>query len=378
MNAKLLSWFVRKPGNFIAAMLVGNCISLVIYSIYIEKKFHHFFSAYLHSELLILLLATLGSTIIILITAEYLPKNFFRINPNAVLNFFAIPLVIIYWILSPVVYFVLWLSDLFLRTFTGVQVRETETSFGRIDLDHLVRESTGRHDPKQHLEHEVAIFRKALDFSEVKARECMVPRTEIVALQADVGIEELRKKFVETRLSKILIYETNIDSVIGYVHSHELFRPHDSIRSVLLPVLIVPESMSAMDALTLFIQQRKSIAIVVDEFGVTAGCLTMEDVMEEIFGEIEDEHDKEELVEKRIAHGEFIFSGRFEIDTLNERYKFGLLKDEAYETLSGYILNHFRSIPKPGDVINTGKFQFTILAVAQGRIELINLRIVEP
>ncbi len=374
LPARIIAYFVKKPAIFIAVMLVGNSIALVVYSVLMEKMLFHYFEQYISSDIGNLVVTTLCSTFVILVLAEYLPKSLFRINPNGLLSFFAMPLLLIYWVLSPLVFIVIGLSNFFLKKLAGVEVKETETSFGRIDLDHLVRETTSRQGTKEQVDHEVQIFRNALDFSEVKVRECMVPRTEIVAVDADSSVEDLRKKFVETRLSKILIYESNVDQLIGYTHSHELFRRPESIRSILRPVHIFPESMPAKDALTLFIQQRKSLAVVVDEFGVTAGILTMEDVMEEIFGEIEDEHDKEELIDKQLSETEFLFSGRIEIDTLNERYKFGFQKDESYETLSGYIFHHYQSIPKAGEVIRIGDYLFTIVNVGQGRIDLVNVK----
>ena len=248
-------------------------------------------------------------------------------------------------------------------------------AYGRIDLDNLVRESTSRITEKEELEHEVQIFKNALDFSEVKARQCMVPRTEIVAVEVNSTVEYLRKKFIDTRLSKILVYENSIDNIIGYTHSHELFKRPENIRAVLLPVLIVPETMPANEVLTFFIQQRKSIALVVDEFGGTSGMLTMEDVMEEIFGEIEDEHDKEDMVDQQISPFEFTFSARIEIDHINNKYGLNIPLAEGYETLGGFVLNNYGSIPHPEEVIRIGKFVFTIISVGTNRIEQVRLKV---
>ncbi|MCC7301438.1 MAG: HlyC/CorC family transporter [Bacteroidia bacterium] len=373
LNAGIISYFVRKPAHFIATMLVGNSIALVIFSIFMETVLFGYFGRWISHDLLNLVLTTLISTLIILVAAEYIPKSLFRINPNGLLSVFAVPLMIIYWILSPIVFISLFISNQLLKRMAGVEVTETETSFGRVDLDNLVRETVGQKDLSG-MDHEVTIFRNALDFSEVKVRECMVPRTEIVAVEANSPVSKLRQKFIDTRLSKILVFDGTVDQLVGYIHSHELFRHPETLRSVLLPLIIVPESMPARDALTLFIQQRKSMAVVVDEFGVTAGILTMEDVMEEIFGEIEDEHDKEELTDRKISEREFLFSGRIEVDHLNQKYSFDLEKEEEYETLSGFILHHHQSVPRQGEVIRIGTYTFTITNVTRGRIELVNVK----
>ena len=257
-----------------------------------------------------------------------------------------------------------------------MKIENEQLAFGRVDLDNYVREGTKEH-AKNEDAHEIRIFKNALDFARVKARECMVPRTEIIALDVNDSIGKLKDKFLQTRLSKILIYDRSIDNIIGYVHSHELFQQPDLIRSILLPVSIVPESMHASEILTLFIQQRRSIAVVVDEFGGTSGMLTMEDVMEEIFGEIEDEHDKEELIEKKISELEYVFSGRLEIDYLNETYQLNLPSFEDYETLSGLIMYYHQSIPRVNEEILIEQFSFKIITVIHNRIEQVQLRIIE-
>jgi len=368
--AGVISYFNKYPSRFLGTMLLGNNISLVIFGIYMEEVLHPYLSTYIHSSVLLLLVQTFISTMLILVTAEFLPKNVFRINPNFILNFFAVPLWLVYWIMYPVVYITIGISEFILKHLFGVNVDNERLAFGRVDLDNYVREGT-KTDKKQEVDHEIKIFRNALDFANVKARECMVPRTEIVAMNANDPIDKLKEKFIQTRLSKILIYNESIDNIIGYVHSHELFKRPESIRSILLPVGIVPESMPANDVLTLFIQQRKSIAVVVDEFGGTSGMLTIEDVMEEIFGEIEDEHDKEELVEKRISENEYLFSGRLEIDYLNEKYKLNLPSFEDFETLSGLIIHHHQSIPKQNEEIKIDHFIFKITSVTTSRVEQV-------
>jgi CBS domain containing-hemolysin-like protein len=375
LSARIFSYFIKNQADYIAAMLVGNCISLVVFGLFMSEILSPVIGRYIHSEIAVLILQTTVSTLFILITAEYLPKNLFRKNPNGVLGFFSVPVFIIYCLLYPVVFITINIADFLLKYIFRVKKADGEVAYGRIDLDNLVRESTTRISEKQELEHEVQIFKNALDFSEVKARQCMVPRTEIVAVEVSASIELLRKKFVETRLSKILVFENSIDNIIGYTHSYEMFKRPGNIRSILLPVLIVPETMPANEVLTIFIQQRKSIALVVDEFGGTSGMLTIEDVMEEIFGEIEDEHDKEDMIEKKISANEFVFSARLEIDHINGKYGLGLPLGDGYETLGGLVLNNYGSIPRTDEVIRIGRFVFRILGVSDTRIETVGLKV---
>jgi len=377
LNAKILSYFIKKQSYFVAAMLVGICVSIVVFSLYMSDIMHPYLQRVTHSRVLHLVIDTFISTILILVVAEYLPKNLFRQYPNLLLSFFAFPLFLIYCVLFPVVFVSMMISNFFLRVVFRIKQTDEKVVFGRIDLENLVRESTSRLSEKEELEHEVQIFQNALDFSEVRVRACMVPRTEIVAINVTSSIAKLTKKFADTRLSKILIYENNIDNIIGYTHSYELFKKPESVRSILRPLLIIPETMGASEALTLFIQQHKSVAVVVDEFGGTAGMLTMEDVMEEIFGEIEDEHDKEDLTEKQISETEFIFSGRMEIDYINEKYNLNIPVMDGFDTLAGYIINNYQSLPRKGEIIRVGKFVFSILTVSDTRIEQVSLKVEE-
>ncbi|MFH1004926.1 MAG: CNNM domain-containing protein [Bacteroidota bacterium] len=298
ISAKIFSYFNNNSSQYISTMLVGNCIALVVFCIFIAKILNPYIQVYIHSEIGLLIIETFSSTLFILVTMEFFPKNLFRINPNQTLIMFAVPMFIIYWLLYPIVYIINELAEIILRIFFGTKLQDEKISFGRIDLDYYVRENTSQIHGKQKLEHEVKIFRRALNFSKVKVRDCMVPKTEIVAINVNAPIEELKEKIIETRFSKILIYRNNINDLIGYTHLHELFKKPESIVSILMPALIVHESMLANEVLTLFLQQHKSMAIVINEFDETAGILTVEDIIEEIFGEIEDEHDKEELVER--------------------------------------------------------------------------------
>lgn len=375
ISAKIFSYFNKYPSRYLGTMLLGNNIALVVFGILMEILLEPVLEQYISSDILVLFLQTLVSTLFILITAEFLPKNLFRINSNRTLNVFAIPVWIIYWILYPVVFITIGVSEFILQKILRVNIEKENLSFGRIDLDNYVREATSSKNDKNEIDHEVRIFKNALDFSSIKVRECMIPRTEIIALDVTDPVEELRQKFIKTRLSKILIYEKSIDHIIGYTHSHEIFKNPLSIRSILLPVSVVPESMPANEVLTVFIQQHKSIAIVVDEFGGTSGMVTIEDVMEEIFGEIEDEHDKEELTEKQIDETEYVFSGRLEIDYINDKYKLNLPASEDYSTLSGLLTFYHESIPDLNELIQIETFTFRVIEVSGTRIELVNVRI---
>ncbi len=372
--AKIFSYFNKYPSRYLGCMLLGNNIALVTFGIFMEGILEPWFEPYIHSKLLLLLVQTLVATLIILIAAEFLPKNIFRINPNRTLSIFAIPVWIIYCLLYPIVFLTTGLSELILGKIFRVKIGQNKLSFGRIDLDNYVREATSHKNEHNEIDHEVKIFRKALDFSAIKVRECMVPRNEVVALEVNDPLDELSRKFIKTRLSKILVYENTIDNIIGYTHSFEMFKNPGSIRSMLLPVAVVPESMPAREALTTFIRQNKSVAVVVDEFGGTSGMLTMEDVMEEIFGEIEDEHDKEELVEKKIGVKEYVFSGRLEIDYLNDKYKLQLPVSENYSTLSGLLTFYHESIPDLNEQITIEHFVFRVTEVSGAKIELINVK----
>lgn len=372
--APILSFFVRNSSHYISTMLVGNCISLVIFSIFMAHILEPHLHGYIDSQILILLLTTLISTILILVTAEFLPKNLFRINPNRILSVFAVPLLLVYLVLYPIVFITNKMAKFFLRFVLGTKFPEKEIAFGRIDLVHYIHESTSlthRHE----LENEVKIFKRALGFSKVKARDCMIPRTDIAAVNIDDTPDNLRKMFIETRLSKIMIYRGGVDNIIGYTHSAEIFKKPETILSILLPVLIVPESMPANEVLTLFIQQHKSVALIVDEFGGTAGMLTMEDIIEEIFGEIEDEHDKEEMIEQKISNNEFVFSGRLEIDYLNEKYKLALPVSDEYTTLAGLLLHIRQHIPKQNEIIMMSPYYFKILSTSDTTIDQIQVKI---
>lgn len=375
--AKVLSFFMKNPQRFIAACLVGNNITLVIYGIYtsqlLERVFHH----YIQSDVGVLILSVLVSTFFIVVTAEFIPKALFSINPNAMLNFLAIPFAIIYFLLFPVVYITLGFAESLLKYGFRVNVEKSAVTFGRIDLDNYVKQFTSSNAHRNDFDHEIKIFQNALEFGSVKARECMIPRPELIGMEVNEDIKDLQEKFAETHLSKILIFEVSIDNIIGYVHSSEMFKRPKTIREILLPISIVPETMPAREILTLLKQQRRSVAVVVDEFGGTAGMLTIEDVMEEIFGEIDDEHDKQELTDRKVTDSEYLFSGRLEVDYINNKYQLELPIGEEYETLAGLILQYHGSMPVLNEVIEMHPFSFTVKQVAGNKIELVELKILE-
>ena len=372
--AKIISNFLKKPSRFIGAMLVGNNIALVVYGIFMAKILEPLIASYVQSEGIILLVQTIVSTIIILITAEFLPKTLFRINPNNMLRFFAFPLLLIYWVLVVPMFIVIGISELLIKLFAPNLQPDAGLNFGRIDLEHYIKEGTENNEDTDEVDHEIQIFQNALDFSKVKARDCMIPRTEIVAMEIEEDIESLKDQFVETGLSKILIYRDNIDNIIGYTHSFELFKKPESIKSILLPVPIIAMSMSANEILEIFIEQRKSIAVVVDEFGGTSGILTIEDIIEEIFGDIQDEHDVEDWVETQLDQFNFLISARHEIDYLNEKFNW-VIPSGDYDTLGGYILSITGEIPQNGNVITSPPFTFTVMSMRENRIDNVKVTV---
>lgn len=376
-GSRIISIFSSNPGQYIATMLVGNNIALVIYSILMALMLEPLISPLTVSESLILLLQTIISSIIIIILAEFLPKTLFRINPNKALKVFSVPVIFFYIILYPISRLMIGLSNLILHRIMRVprNLSAYPDVFGKIDLDHLVSESNPENQAEGETEHEMKFFQNALDFSNIKLRDCMVPRTEMVALEENSSIEELKQKFIETGLSKILIYRDSTDNILGYINSKELFRNPTTLSSMIMSIPIVPETMPANKLLQSFIRENKSISVVVDEFGGTSGIVTMEDILEEIIGEIEDEHDSSELKEEMVSQNEYIFSARHEIDYLNDKYRLDIPKTDDYETLAGIILFHYKSIPKINNRIQIGNFVFRILEVTETRIELIHLLI---
>ena len=375
-SAKILSFFSSKPAWFIAAMLIGNNTALVIYTLYVTDLIEPYLLTFNLNNNVVLLLQTLFSTFFILLFAEFLPKAIFRLNPNSTLRIFSLILFVFYVFLWPLTALVVFLSNVILKLF-GNHESLNKVSFKKTDLDLYINELKKDLDEGEEMEHDVKIFHNALSFSEVIARDCMVPRNEIVSLEINDTVEDLKKLFLDSGHSRILIYKDNIDNIIGYVHSLELFKIPISIKSMLIPVSIVPESMSGIKLLEDFIDKKRSVSVVVDEYGGTSGILTMEDIIEEIFGEIDDEHDQEEFIHKELKDNVFLFSGRLEIDFINEKYRLKLPVKEDYETLSGMIVSFAETIPKRRETFKIKNYELLVLEVDDTKISKVQLT-VEP
>ncbi|MFT5750083.1 MAG: CBS domain containing-hemolysin-like protein [Ancylomarina sp.] len=378
MTSRIINVFTNHPGHYISTMLVGNNIALVIYGIMMAKILEPTIALWVDSELLIMTIQTLFSTLLILFTAEFLPKTLFRLNPNFSLNLFAVPVMFFYVIFYPITVITMMFSKNIISRVLNTDITEEEEShaFGKIDLNHLVQEGQEGQAVLNEDEHNMKLFRNALDFSNVKLRECFVPRNEIEAMDIGGEIEVLTQRFIETGYSRIMIYKESIDNIIGFVHSSVLFRNPQSIKTALSRVIIVPETMAAHKLLNLFTREKKSVAVVVDEFGGTSGMVTIEDIMEEIFGEIEDEHDNIDLIEEQLSETEFIFSGRIEIDHLNEKYKLGFPVSDDFETLNGFIIFNHESIPNVNEVIRIEEFRIQIIEVSNTRINKVKLIVI--
>jgi CBS domain containing-hemolysin-like protein len=379
LSARLVSGFIHHPSRFIGAMLVGNNISLVIYGIaaaaILEPILKNILPVPLASESFILVCQTVLSTMLILITAEFLPKILFRLNPNGLLNFFAVPVYLVYLILYPFMYFFLGLSELILRYIFGMKTGTVRYQFTAIDFDEYIRDFYNPAAAQVDEVPEMQMIQNVRDFHSTKVRECMVPRNEIVAVEDNTEIKELQALFIGSQHSKIPVYKQSIDNLTGYVHLFDLFGKPKDINAIVRPVMIVPETIPASDVLNMMISQRKSVAVVVDEFGGTAGMVTVEDLIEEIFGEIQDEFDVDELLVKKISETEFVLAGRLEIDYLNQEYLLNLPQSDEYETLAGLILNQHQSIPEIKEQIRIDRFTFTILEATGSRIDKVVLKI---
>ena len=378
--AGIVSYFIKYPSRFIATMLVGNNIALVIYGLtfamLLEEPIRNILHS--HSDVLVLVVQTMISTLIILLTAEFLPKTLFRINPNNSLRLLSLPIMFFYGILFPVTILTIGLSNFAMKYLLRVDPlsRATEPVFGKVDLDHFLTAMKPEQKHEGVETGDLKIFKNALELSGLKVRECMIPRTEVIALEVDSPMKDLAERFIETGLSRILIYSETIDNVIGYVNSKDLFKKPEKIRSHLNPIQIVPETLPVNKLLTGFIKEGKSIALVVNEFGGTSGLITTEDIIEEIFGEIVDEHDTNDLVEKELGDNHYLLSGRHEIDYLNEKYFLGIPVSEDYDTLAGYIIYHFESIPEKNTIMEQDNFLITITDVSSNRIEEVELRLI--
>ncbi len=384
--AKVLTRLTKSPSKFIATMLIGNNIALVIYGLFMGELLMDWFgklypTSYKIIDLLLtdfsLVTQTVISTLVILLTAEFLPKVLFQIYANTLLRFLAVPAYLFYLLFSVISAFVIWVSDIILKVFFKSNGDEVQLSFSKLELGDYINEQMETVEEEDNVDSEIQIFQNALEFSAVKAREVMVPRTEITAVELHETPKNLAKLFTETGYSKILIYKDTIDNIIGYVHSYELFKKPKVIKSILLPVEFVPETMLINDILNILAKKRKSIAVVLDEYGGTSGIITVEDIVEELFGEIEDEHDTVDLIEEQINETTYKFSARLEVDYLNENYKLELPDSEEYETLGGLIVNGTGEIPEKDTEIVIGNFVFTILEVSSTKIDLVTLQILE-
>ena len=376
-SGKLLSVFYDNPNNYISTMLVGNNIALVVYGIMMSRIIDDFLIAHISdSPALLLLIDTLISTLIILVVGEFLPKTVFKINPNATLRFFALPTFFIYCLLYPISKFATACARGVLRLF-GIRLnKETSTkAFTKMDLDYFIQSSIRQGNGNENVDTEVKIFQNALDFSNLRIRDCMVHRTEIEAVDKNTSAEELMRVFVETGYSKIIVYEDTIDNVIGYIHSSEMFKRTASWQENITKMPFVPESMQAQRLMEQFLQQKKSLAVVVDEFGGTAGIISLEDIVEELFGEIEDEHDVDDHIAKRNDDGTYLLSARLEIERINEMFGLNLPVSDEYHTLAGLILYHYKNFPKMHEVIRVGQFLFKITKVESNKIEVVSLKL---
>jgi len=372
---KVLSKFMENPATFIGTSLVGINICLVVYGLLMTELTDVMFNAVglPHNEYLRLFLDTIIATIVVLFLAEFIPKAIFRSKPESILSFLTLPIQFFYYLLYPIAQLFVRISEFILRYIFGVRINEEKTIFSRVDLEHFVKQMRTGHDIDNEDDSNSELFENALSLSKVKIRECLVPRNEIEAVPINTSVEEVKNIFIETKRSKLIVYEDNIDNVVGYLHSIDALKKPKDIKSVMHSIPMVPETMITVDLLNQFTKERKSIAWVVDEFGGTAGIVTMEDILEEIFGEIHDEYDEEEYIEKQLSSNEYIFSGRLEIDYLNEKYHFDLPVEDA-ETLSGFIIENHESIPKQKERIIIGNYEFVMLHVSDTRIETVKVK----
>lgn len=374
--ATILNPIYKNPKKFIATLLIANNLVLVIYGIFSSDILSVPLNSFTQNTLLILILTTFISTIIILFFGEFIPKSIFMLKANSLLYLFALPSVLLFYIFYPLTWFFIGLSNLFMRIVYGKsENNNTELVFNKYDLYQMVQNSISNEEKSEDLNYELKIFNNALTFDKVKLKECIVPRTEIAAIEETTSIQEIKEKFIETGYSKLLVYKDNIDNIIGYVHIGDIFSNVEELNKIIRDIIIVPETLTANKLLSEFIQKKKSIALVVDEFGGTSGIVTIEDILEEIFGEINDEHDTEEFIDKKIKENEYIFSGRLEIDSINEKYNLNVPESQEYETLAGFILFHYNSIPKPNETIRIQPYTIKILKSTNTKIELVLFKV---
>lgn len=378
--SKILTKLTEKPSKFIASMLIGNNIALVVYGFFMGDLLMRWIDSFeFHfSDLSNLFLQTLLSTLIVLITAEFMPKVFFQIYANVLIKFFAIPAYFFYQLFYFISTFFIWVSDFILKKFFRTDGDQVQLYFSKVELGNYITEQMSTVEDNDEVDSEIQMFQNALEFSGVKARDVMSPRTEIVAIDLFDSIDELKALFIETGYSKIVVYENSLDEIVGYVHSFDLFKKPKSIKSVVISVEFVPETIYIKDVMNLLTKKRKSVAVVLDEYGGTSGIVTIEDIVEELFGEIEDEHDSdEELIEKELGENSYLFSARFDVEYLNQTYKLNIPESDSYGTLGGFIVDFTKEIPLKGEVIAIGNYHFVIEEATNKKIELVNMTIKE-
>lgn len=378
--SKILTKLTEKPSKFIAAMLIGNNLTLVVYGYYMGDLLMNWLQSldYTFSTVSTFFIQTILSTFVVLITAEFFPKIFFQIYSNVLIKFFAIPAYAFYRLFYYVSTFIIWVSDFILKKFFRTDGDQIQLYFSKIELGNYITEQMSTVEDDEEVDSEIQIFQNALEFSGVKARDIMSPRTEIVAVDLYDSVTELKELFVETGYSKIMVYENSLDEIIGYVHSFDLFKKPKNIKSVVISVEFVPQTIYIKEVLDLLIKKRKSVAIVLDEYGGTSGMITIEDIVEELFGEIEDEHDSdEELIEKQLEEDVYLFSARFDVEYLNETYKLEIPESDSYGTLGGFIVYFTKEIPQKGDLIAIGNYHFVIEEATNKKIELVKMTVKE-
>lgn len=378
--SKILTKLTEKPSKFIVAMLIGNTIALVIYGFFMGELLMRWVDAlgYHFSGVLNLIIQTSLSAFIVLITAEFLPKVFFQIYANSLLKFFALPAYFFYRLFYFVSTFFIWISDFVLRKFFKTQGDQIQLYFSKVELGNYITEQMSAVEDNEEVDSEIQIFQNALEFSGVKARDVMTPRTEISAIDLYDSVSELKELFIKTGYSKIVVYQNSLDDIIGYVHSFDLFKKPKTIKEILISVEFVPETIYIKDAMSLLTKKRKSVAVVLDEYGGTSGIITIEDIVEELFGEIEDEHDSdEELIEKELEEGTYLFSTRLDVEFLNQTYKFDIPESDSYSTLGGFIVDFTKDIPQKGDLITIDNYRFVIEEATNKKIELVKMTVVE-
>lgn len=379
ITSRIHSFFFSHSGNLISTLLAGNCFALVIYGVLMSELIKiYLLDGVIENYFLSIFLRTVIATLLILITGDFIPKTLFKQNANLALTIFAIPLYIFYLILYPISKISSGLSYVILKLFGITTDKEVQNKvFGKVDLDNFIQLNIDKADNPEKIETEVKIFQNVLDFSSIKIRDCIVPRPEVVAVDIDTELEELKTRFIESGISKIIVYQDNIDNIVGYIHSSEMFRNAGNWKNNIQQVPIVPETMGANKLMKLFMQQKKTLAVVVDEFGGTTGIVSLEDLVEEIFGEIEDEHDTTSYIAKQTEENEYILSARLEIEKVNEMFNLGIPESDDYLTIGGFILNHYQNFPKLHEIVNIGHFQFKIIKLTTTKIELVKLKLIE-